>query len=189
MSSAKNRLKKGKGLIACFHTCKSGWPNSHTDYFVTKSSGKSLKKHQQTRRREPTNRHCIICPLPLELTHHSNELQCLHDWATEMQPKTNHNYLFVVLLWANMNIIQKHTHDVWSSSKFHNRSLVSRGYWIPLSWTSSFSLTHARAHTHTHTHTHTRTHANCNSGSLQTTPSLGQFASPACCEPGRCLFS
>lgn len=126
--------------------------------FVTKSSGKTLKKHQQTRRREPTNRHCIIRPLPLELTHHSNELQCLHDWATEMQPKTNHNYLFVVLLWANMNIIQKHTHDVWSSSKFHNRSLVSRGCWIPLSWTSSFSFlndtctwtcTRACAHTRT----------------------------------------
>lgn len=102
-----------------------------------------------------------------------------------MQPKTNHNYLFVVRLGANTNRTQKHTHDVWTSSKFHDHSLVSKGYWAPLSWTSLLSfLNDTCAHTHTHAHAHTE----CNTSSLQTTLSLGQLASPACCEPGRCFF-
>ncbi len=92
-----------------------------------------------------------------------------------MQPKTNHNYLFVVLLRANMNIIQKHTHDVWSSSKFRNRSLVSGGCWVPLSWTSSLSSLND-THTHTHSGTHVlnvtlaRSTPHCHWGSLPRLP-------------------
>jgi len=68
-----------------------------------------------------------------DLSHHNHELQGLHDWEMEMQPKTNRNYPFVVLLLAKMDRIQKNTHNVWSSSKYHNHILVSRAYCVPLS--------------------------------------------------------
>lgn len=98
---------------------------------------------------------------------------------SEMQPKTSYNYLFVVLL------LGKYEHNTKAhtrySSKFHNHSLVRR-YWVPHSWPSSLSSLNE-----TCVHRHARTKCNCTS--LPTTRSLEQFASPACCEPGRCLFS
>lgn len=107
-----------------------------------------------------------------------------------MQPKTNHNYRFVVLLGAKKNIIQKHTQDVWSSSKFHNHSLVSGGFWVPLSWTSSLSFL-KDACTRTHMQeciAYTPACNKCNTSS-QVLVSMGQFALPACCGPGLHLFS
>lgn len=94
----------------------------------------------------------------------------------EMQPKTNHNYLFAVLLQAKMNIIQEHTHNVWTSSQFHNHSLVSRGHRVPLSRTSLLSFLNDTCTQWMYT------------GSLQTTLSVGQFALLACWEPDQCLF-
>lgn len=146
---------------------------SHAHHWVPKEqwrlhiTGCHWKNLTQLNRQEleQTNQGCIICP-PTSFVHttsakntkyRSGELRCHHDWATQMQPETNHNYLFVVLLQANMNITQKHTHDVWSSSKFHNHSLVSWGYWVPLSRTSSLSFlndTHTQARAQTHSRTH-----------------------------------
>lgn len=89
-----------------------------------------------------------------------------------------HNCLFVVLLLANLNMIQRHTHIVWSSSKFFNHILVSGGYWVPLSWTSLLSFLNDTC-THTLTHTLSVTLAcsrpHCHWGSLPRLPA----ASPA----------
>lgn len=67
-----------------------------------------------------------------------------------------------------MNVTQKDTHVVCSSSKFHNHSLVSGGLWPPSGSTPSPSLLND---TRSHSHEHSR----CSASSLQTVLSVASL--------------